>query len=282
MIYKMSVLNINDSEESMLHENCPGNCKGCVLASKCEMPYKPEFIASNECYWLMQEEKFILANEATKHVYKVNDPVEFVGLTPACVSPKLQPCGLPSSLLASEAIAHTKKYGECNFSWMCADISGGTQVPMRIHLTLIDKHAPNFILARGKVLSQLFFPEVLHIEHISQQLEELFLMLLNASSKSDMTIEDQITFFRQMLIRVVRRANETNTTQVTDVSSTTFLISNTLQQLLIEKEPSEWLIVAFLESVERTLNLPDGELSTSPIFYKLLKTLVYRSSAKSI
>ena len=274
----MTELNILYSDESILHKNCPGNCKGCALASECEMLYKQEFTASNTCYWLMQDEKFILANEATKHVYKVNDPVEFVGLTPACVSPELQPCGLPSSVLASEAIAYTKKFGQSNFSWMCADINGATQVPMKIHLTLTENLAPGFILAKGEVLPFLFFPDVLHIEHVSQQLEELFLTLLNASTKSNMSLVDQITFFKSILIRVVKRANETSSTAVTDVDSTAFLISNTLHQLLNEKDPSEWLIIAFLESLERTLNLPDGELSTSPAFYNLLKSLVYRSS----
>ncbi|WP_394221809.1 hypothetical protein [Alteromonas gracilis] len=270
----MTLENTPSLEASMLHEDCPGNCNDCALFTQCDMPYKDKFTSSSECYWLMQDETFILANEATKQIYKVDDPVDFVGLTPACVSPKAQPCGLPSSVLAAEAIAHTKKFGESCFNWMGADINGDSLVPMKIQLNLINSDTPSFILAKGQVSPSLFFPDERHIAHVSQQLEELFLTLINTSTKSDMSLEDQISFFKSMLTRVIKRANEEGVTAVSNIYATGCLISHTLHQLLEEKAPSEWLIIAFLESFERTLNLPDGELSTSPVFYRLLKALV--------
>lgn len=264
----------NRPNNKLFHDDCPGNCKGCVYFDECEMPYKAKFASSKDCLWILDGQTFILANDATKSVYIMDDPAEMRGLSPAHVSPDSQPCGTPSKLIAKEVIEYAQKFGECSFNWLHKELNGQLHIPMRILLKRIESKDRNLLIAQGTLTPSLVEQSNKQIRFIVEQLEEL-LILVNIQLQSNKHIEKSyFDHFYIVFIRILRRANESNVIHTDNVEYAAQTVCRMLSNIINLEKASANLIIAFWESVERILALPDGELSASPTFYKLLNSMI--------
>ena len=98
--------------------------------------------------------KFVECNQAALELHGVDSKQSFLSLTPADISPTLQPCGRTSEEMAKEYIENTFSKGPQLFQWQHSNLSGD-DFPCLISLTALPLEDSNLVLAIGRNIREL-------------------------------------------------------------------------------------------------------------------------------
>ena len=98
--------------------------------------------------------RFIECNASAIKMHGVESEANFLNLTPADISPQMQPCGRPSQDLAMAYIEKTISEGPQIFQWVHSKLDG-TTFPCLVSLTAIPSGDSFHVLAIGRDISEL-------------------------------------------------------------------------------------------------------------------------------
>ncbi|MDP2487293.1 PAS domain-containing hybrid sensor histidine kinase/response regulator [Pseudoalteromonas marina] len=118
--------------------------------------YKKIFDASADAYSVidLSSGKFIECNQAAIDMHGVNSMGNFLNLSPADLSPELQPCGNRSDVLAKAHINCAIKQGFHSFKWIHSRLDG-TTFNCSVNLTGLFIEGSQLILAVGRDISDI-------------------------------------------------------------------------------------------------------------------------------
>ena len=116
--------------------------------------YKKIFDASTDAYSVidLSSGKFIECNQAAIDMHGVNSMGNFLNLSPADLSPELQPCGNRSDVLAKAHINCAIEQGFHSFKWIHSRLDG-TTFNCLVNLTGLFIEGSQLILAVGRDIS---------------------------------------------------------------------------------------------------------------------------------
>lgn len=125
------------------------------------LKYKKLFEVSGDALSIvdLSTGKFVECNQAAIDMHGVQSKSHFLNLTPADISPELQPCGRTSKQMAQEYIANTFSQGPQLFQWMHSKLDGSA-FPCLISLTALPLEDSNLVLAIGRDISELVETQV--------------------------------------------------------------------------------------------------------------------------
>ena len=98
--------------------------------------------------------KFIECNQSAIDMHGVESEDNFLNLSPAQLSPELQPCGRSSEEMAIEYIQNAFTQGPQLFQWVHSKLDGST-FPSLVSLTALPLDGQNLVLAIGRDISEL-------------------------------------------------------------------------------------------------------------------------------
>ena len=118
--------------------------------------YKKIFDASVDAYSVidLSSGKFIECNQAAIDMHGVNSMGNFLNLSPADLSPELQPCGNRSDVLAKAHINCAIEQGFHSFKWIHSRLDG-TTFNCLVNLTGLFIEGSQLILAVGRDISDI-------------------------------------------------------------------------------------------------------------------------------
>ena len=118
--------------------------------------YKKIFDASADAYSVidLSSGKFIECNQAAIDMHGVNSMGNFLNLSPADLSPELQPCGNRSDVLAKAHINCAIEQGFHSFKWIHSRLDG-TTFNCLVNLTGLFIEGSQLILAVGRDISDI-------------------------------------------------------------------------------------------------------------------------------
>ena len=118
--------------------------------------YKKIFDASADAYSVIDisSGKFIECNQAAIDMHGVNSMGNFLNLSPADLSPELQPCGNRSDVLAKAHINCAIEQGFHSFKWIHSRLDG-TTFNCLVNLTGLFIEGSQLILAVGRDISDI-------------------------------------------------------------------------------------------------------------------------------
>ncbi|KTF10167.1 PAS domain-containing hybrid sensor histidine kinase/response regulator [Pseudoalteromonas sp. 10-33] len=118
--------------------------------------YKKIFDVSADAYSIidLSSGKFIECNQSAIDMHGVNSMNNFLNLNPADLSPKLQPCGKRSDILAKNYIENAVQLGSQSFQWTHSRLDGST-FNCLVSLTAIFIGNAQLVLAVGRDISDL-------------------------------------------------------------------------------------------------------------------------------
>ncbi|WP_375278873.1 PAS domain-containing protein [Pseudoalteromonas marina] len=118
--------------------------------------YKKIFDASADAYSVidLSSGKFIECNQAAIDMHGVNSMGNFLNLSPADLSPELQPCGNRSDVLAKAHINCAIEQGFHSFKWIHSRLDG-TTFNCLVSLTGLFIEGSQLILAVGRDISDI-------------------------------------------------------------------------------------------------------------------------------
>ena len=118
--------------------------------------YKKIFDASADAYSVidLSSGKFIECNQAAIDMHGVNSMGNFLNLSPADLSPELQPCGNRSDVLAKAHINCAIEQGFHSFKWIHSRLDG-TTFNCLVNLTGLFIEGTQLILAVGRDISDI-------------------------------------------------------------------------------------------------------------------------------
>tara|TARA_B100001063_G_scaffold7522_1_gene5793 strand:- start:46 stop:2232 length:2187 start_codon:yes stop_codon:yes gene_type:complete len=118
--------------------------------------YKKIFDVSADAYSIidLSSGKFIECNQSAIDMHGVNSMNNYLNLSPADLSPELQPCGKRSDILAKNYIENAVQLGSQSFQWTHSRLDGST-FNCLVSLTAIFIGNAQLVLAVGRDISDL-------------------------------------------------------------------------------------------------------------------------------
>lgn len=128
-----------------------------------EARFRSLFESSIEALMLTTDSQFVDCNDATLRLLGVGSKVEFVKLTPADLSPSVQPCGTPSDKRAAEIIEQAFKEGSCRVEVLLKRYDNGNLMPVEITATSLElDKAPTVLITLRDFTERKRYEEQIH------------------------------------------------------------------------------------------------------------------------
>jgi PAS domain S-box-containing protein len=100
-----------------------------------EAKFRNLYDSTSDAVMLLDEQGFVDGNEATLKMFGCPSREQFIGATPALLSPPRQPCGTPSATLVRELNAKVLSQGSQRFEWLHRRLDDGTEFPAEVLLS---------------------------------------------------------------------------------------------------------------------------------------------------
>jgi PAS domain S-box-containing protein len=112
-----------------------------------ELHYRTLFNNAAFSVLLLENERFVAANETAVRMFGLADRKAVLGLTPWMLSPARQPDGQESQQAARERIAEALRKGGTTFEWQHKRLDSGQEFPAQVDLTSLTTGKANLALA---------------------------------------------------------------------------------------------------------------------------------------
>ena len=112
-----------------------------------EARFRRLFHGSNDALMVLNGEHFLDCNDATLRVFGVPDRETFRASGPAELSPRMQPCGNPSAVLAAQHIRTAFAQDSHRFDWVHRRADTGQEMPCEVILRVIEMDEETVLLA---------------------------------------------------------------------------------------------------------------------------------------
>ncbi len=112
-----------------------------------ELHYRTLFNNAAFSVLLLENERFVAANETAVRMFGLADRQAVLGLTPWMLSPPRQPDGRESQQAAQERIAEALRQGGTTFEWQHKRLDSGDEFPAQVDLTSLSTGKTNLALA---------------------------------------------------------------------------------------------------------------------------------------